>query len=255
MPHAQTWDETAPNGATTAASDIDLVIRQLKIAIRERMVDVGLPNFGTEDPVLFHGLSFSNGSFFGLAAGTVWFASPDGITKNLKVDETGEVWVRSDLHVGGYLKGVGVLLTGLANLGGGLYTPPGQISQFQGPLSVEANLALKTGQASILPVVSVTSGLAKTIDFGTGNIQNLTLGHTPVALTFTNPKAGAHYRLELKQDATGTRVVTWPANVYWPNAGTTPAMSATPGRTDVFGLYYNGSDYMAQVIAYGYTVP
>ena len=42
MTYDQTWDETAPAGATTAANTLDTIIQNLKTAIRERMQAGGM---------------------------------------------------------------------------------------------------------------------------------------------------------------------------------------------------------------------
>jgi hypothetical protein len=83
--------------------------------------------------------------------------------------------------------------------------------------------------------ISITT---QTLDFSTTNIYNLTLASS-TTLTFTNPSpSGTAYSVLLycKQDATGSRVITWPASVKWPN-GSAPTMSTTANKVDVFSFF------------------
>lgn len=79
---------------------------------------------------------------------------------------------------------------------------------------------------------------ATTLDLSTTNIYNMTLtGNT--TLTFTNPPAsGTLYSLMIiaKQDATGSRIITWPASVKWPNASA-PTLSTGANAVDVLNFF------------------
>ncbi len=87
------------------------------------------------------------------------------------------------------------------------------------------------------------SGTSKTLDWNNGNCQLLTLTGN-VTLTLSNPAAGGRYLLELLQDGTGSRTVTFPAAVKWSGASA-PTLTTTAGRTDIVTLYYNGTSYAA----------
>jgi len=86
----------------------------------------------------------------------------------------------------------------------------------------------------------------KAIDLSTGNIFNFTLtGNT--AFTITNPPASGvafSFMVILKQDGTGSRTVTWPAAVKFPNA-TAPTLSTGASKTDIlnFVTVDGGSNY------------
>lgn len=56
--------------------------------------------------------------------------------------------------------------------------------------------------------------------------------------TFTNPSTGGVTTLILKQDTTGNRLVTFPANVKW-QGGIPPQLSTNPGKVDLITLYYD----------------
>lgn len=89
------------------------------------------------------------------------------------------------------------------------------------------------------------SGEADTIDWTAGNKQKSTL---TANCTFTfNPEPAGPCSLTLKlvQDATGSRLVTWPGDVYWPG-GTAPTLSTGVGDVDIITFYYDGTDFYGQ---------
>lgn len=63
----------------------------------------------------------------------------------------------------------------------------------------------------------------------------LLAGNRTVA--FTNPDDGQEIELWVQQDGTGSRTLTWPANVKF--EGTTSALSSTPNNVDRVQLTYN----------------
>lgn len=104
-----------------------------------------------------------------------------------------------------------------------------------------AKLAANLGgtQASTL----TPSGTTQTINFNTGNIQQLNLGSATgdVTLTLSNPTTGAWYHIWVTQGATA-RDLIWPAAVKWPQAQK-PILSTGNGEVDLVSLYYTGSEY------------
>lgn len=74
------------------------------------------------------------------------------------------------------------------------------------------------------------------IDCDTGTIHKVTLTAN-CTLSFTNvPSGGFGITLELIQDATGSRTVTWPSSVTWAG-GTAPTLTTTASAVDVVTLY------------------
>lgn len=63
------------------------------------------------------------------------------------------------------------------------------------------------------------------------SVTSLTLGGN-ITITFPTLAAGKSFTIALTQDATGSRTVTWPGTVKWPN-GTAPTLSTTPGKIDL----------------------
>ena len=87
------------------------------------------------------------------------------------------------------------------------------------------------------------SGTSLAVDFDEGNVQTVTLTDN-VTFTFSNSKDGAAYTLILKQDATGSRTVTWPASVKWPG-GSAPTLSTAANAIDIVTIVYDGTNHYA----------
>lgn len=100
-------------------------------------------------------------------------------------------------------------------------------------------------------VVAANTGTAYTIALTSGTVQILTLTGN-CAFTFPATTAGRSFILFLRQDATGSRTVTWPATVKWP-AGTAPTITATASRTDIYAFTADGTNWFGRVIAQNYS--
>lgn len=104
-------------------------------------------------------------------------------------------------------------------------------------------------------VTNASPTSTQTIDWATRNVFNLTLQGNTV-ITFTNPPpAGTMQAMTviLTQDATGSRLVTWPSAVKW-SYSSAPVLTTTPNYRDVFtfitfdgGTTYAGSFSLANV--------
>lgn len=81
-------------------------------------------------------------------------------------------------------------------------------------------------------VATANTSTAYTISLTNGSVQILTLTGN-CTYTFPTPVAGQSFTLVQKQDATGSRTVTWPASVKWP-ASTAPTITATASKADKF---------------------
>ena len=86
------------------------------------------------------------------------------------------------------------------------------------------------------------TGTAYTVANTAASILDLTLTGNCV-LTFPTPAAGGQFTLLLKQDAAGSRTVTWPSTVRWAG-GTAPTLTATAGRTDIVTFLSDGTYWL-----------
>ena len=102
-------------------------------------------------------------------------------------------------------------------------------------------------------LVSASTSTAYTINLANGSVQYLTLTGN-CTYTFPTPVAGKSFTLVQKQDATGSRTVTWPASVKWP-AGTAPTITATASKADKFVFTaIDSSSWLGSVAGQNYTV-
>ena len=104
--------------------------------------------------------------------------------------------------------------------------------------------------------ITLPNTTATNINWDTnGNIQTLTLTSN-TTFTFTNPTdsrtgatVAANFQLVLTQDATGSRLVTWPAGIKWQN-GAAPTLSTTAAYVDIIEFLYDGSTYYGRCTSY-----
>jgi hypothetical protein len=99
-----------------------------------------------------------------------------------------------------------------------------------------------TGQFNLGLFDDGSCGAADTVDWNAGQIHKSTLTAATCTYTFSNPIAGATYKFLVAQDATGGRLVSWPASVVW-TGGAAPVLSATPLATDWCEFLYDGTNY------------
>lgn len=93
--------------------------------------------------------------------------------------------------------------------------------------------------ASFAAPTVITDNPTQTIDCSSASQFSWTLGATRTVSTFLNPAGGQIITMEVAQDATGSRLLTWPANVSWATNGTAPTLTITASRTDVFRFTWN----------------
>jgi len=75
-----------------------------------------------------------------------------------------------------------------------------------------------------------------TLDLTSGNVFHYILAVATTTFVFSNPPASGtagSFTLILKQDATGSRAITWPASVDWAG-GTAPTATATASSVDIY---------------------
>jgi len=85
------------------------------------------------------------------------------------------------------------------------------------------------------------SGGSDTIIWNNGQKQKSTLTDD-CTYTFTAPTSIGNFLLKVIQDSTGSRTVTWPAAVLWPDS-TAPTLSTGSDSIDIVSFYYDGTNY------------
>jgi hypothetical protein len=97
---------------------------------------------------------------------------------------------------------------------------------------------------------TANTSTALTVSLSNGTIQILTL---TANATITMPAAGAgkSFVIILRQDATGSRSVTW-TTVNWPSA-TAPTITGTASKQDIFSFFSDGTSWYGTTIGQNYT--
>lgn len=208
MAYSNPWDNSLPLGSTSAnhaAADY----RKIKVDVSERMISLGVTGWDTDDPVGFNNIN-TTGASPALLGGTVSFLVKDnlGLNTNWTFNDNGDT-----VH------------------NRGIFTFDDS--------SIVANAV--NASNTIFDAGSITGGV--TIDWNNGNNQKVTLIGA-CTFTFTNPQIGAFYTLQLTQDATGTRLATWPALAHFP-ATLNIALTTTANHLDLISFYWNGSIYLS----------
>lgn len=86
---------------------------------------------------------------------------------------------------------------------------------------------------------TATDGTTITFDLSLSNIHTVTLGGNRT-LAVSNESVGQVFIIRLKQDATGSRTVTWWSGINWAG-GSAPTLTTTANKTDVFGFIVTAS--------------
>ena len=97
---------------------------------------------------------------------------------------------------------------------------------------------------------TANTSTAITVSLSNGTVQILTL---TANATITMPTAGAgkSFIIFLRQDATGSRSVTW-TTVKWAG-GTAPTITSTASKQDIFSFFSDGTSWYGVVVGQNYT--
>ena len=97
---------------------------------------------------------------------------------------------------------------------------------------------------------SANSSTAITLDLTNGTVQIITLTGN-ATITMPTATSGKSFIMYLKQDATGSRTVTW-STVKWP-AGTAPTITSTASKQDIFSFFADGTNWYGTTVGQNYT--
>lgn len=82
------------------------------------------------------------------------------------------------------------------------------------------------------PTIVATDAATITFDLAAGQWYDVTLGGNRT-LAVSNPAVGQNFSVEITQDATGSRTVTWWSGIKWAG-GSPPTLSTAAGAVDLF---------------------
>ena len=238
-----TW-YTIVNSLQIAA--IDVVTTTAVQTLTNKTMSFGNNTFSATSLQLFNALSDKTGT--GLS---VFNTSPTLVTPILGTPTSGTL-----------TNCTGLPTTGLSGLGAGvatfLATPSsanlaGALTDETGTGSAVFNVnptidgANFTGHAQTAPVAGSSTGGVLTLDMTESNVFTSTLTENVATLTLNNPAQGQTVNMLLTQDATGSRLMTWPASFKWPG-GTASVLSTNSNAVDLLVITYIGTDWYASMI-------
>jgi hypothetical protein len=112
-----------------------------------------------------------------------------------------------------------------------------------GTITNASLVSITTVNRAYIPVEQkFISTATSTFDFAFSNIHSLTLSAATTTLSFANPVSGQAVITRLGQDGTGGRRAVFPSTIYWAG-GTTPTLTSTASKTDVFGFLCTASGF------------
>ena len=99
---------------------------------------------------------------------------------------------------------------------------------------------------------SNTDAATVTFDLSASNYHQVTIaGNRTFAVT--GARVGQEFKVEVKQDATGSRTVTWWAGLSWP-AATAPTLTTTANKVDIFEFVCTAANvYRGRTFGLNYT--
>jgi hypothetical protein len=97
---------------------------------------------------------------------------------------------------------------------------------------------------------TANSSTAITLDLTNGTVQIITLTGN-ATITMPTATSGKSFVLFLKQDATGSRTVTW-STVKWPS-GTAPTITSTASKQDIFSFFADSTNWYGVTVGQNYT--
>lgn len=137
-----------------------------------------------------------------------------------------------------------------------LATPQG-IASTSTPQFARLGLGTGAGGVAVLTTTGIFNvglfdngncGTADTVTWTAGMVQKSTLTDTTCVYTFQSPTAaGTWFTLEVIQDATGGRLVTWPGTVTW-EGGVAPTLSTAANSKDLCRFWWDGTTYIGSCI-------
>lgn len=100
----------------------------------------------------------------------------------------------------------------------------------------------------LAPAYVTTSSMGELkLDWTLRRHYEVTLTEHVTSVAFTNSADfGADFFLRIVQGSGAYAVTGWPSSVHWVG-GVTPTVSTTVGRSDVFKLFYDGTNYWTEV--------
>lgn len=106
-----------------------------------------------------------------------------------------------------------------------------------------ASTPIKFKDAHFSPVTSYTPDAAgtSTLDVSQAATHHITMPAGNITIAISNETVGQYFIIEILQDGTGSRTVTWFTTIKWAG-GAAPTLTTTASKRDTFGFRVTGAD-------------
>lgn len=102
---------------------------------------------------------------------------------------------------------------------------------------IKFNDAHYVSEATYIPDAAATA----TLDVSQASIHKITMPAGNITIAVSNETNGQCFIVEITQDATGSRTVTWFSTIKWAG-GSAPTLTTTANKRDTFGFRVTGTD-------------
>ncbi len=106
-----------------------------------------------------------------------------------------------------------------------------------------ANTPVKINDGHHVVPIAYTPDAAATatLNVSQSNIHSITMPAGNITIAISNETAGQCFLVEITQDGTGSRTVTWFTTIKWAG-GSAPTLTTTASKRDTFGFRVTGED-------------
>ena len=106
-----------------------------------------------------------------------------------------------------------------------------------------ANTPVKINDGHHVVPIAYTPDAAATatLNVSQSNIHSITMPAGNITIAISNETAGQCFLVEITQDGTGSRTVTWFTTIKWAG-GSAPTLTTTASKRDVFGFRVTSAD-------------
>lgn len=101
---------------------------------------------------------------------------------------------------------------------------------------------IQLGSGHYQPFQTYTPAAAgtATLDLSLGNVHNITMPAGNITIALSNEKVGQKFIVNITQDGTGSRTVTWFTTIRW-FGGSAPTLTTTASKRDALGFVVTGA--------------
>jgi hypothetical protein len=89
---------------------------------------------------------------------------------------------------------------------------------------------------------SPAAAATATLDLSNGILHKIQMPAGNITIAVSNETVGQYFMVEIVQDDTGSRTVTWFTTINWMDGDTEPTLTTTADRKDTFGFRVTAAD-------------